>query len=88
VAFDRKFDGEKDYLLLCGIGSHTFSLTGQDDFELEKYKCELGRGYMRITMFLCRANNFETSEGTDTSFKVSELKESENSVLPGSSSSL
>ena len=75
MGFDGKFDGEKDDLLYED-GSHTLSLPGQDDFELDKYKCELGRDYTRITMFLCTAADFETSEGTDTSFKVSELKES------------
>ena len=75
MAFDGKFD------LLYEDGSHTLSLPGQDDFELDKYKCELGRDYTRITMFLCTAADFETSEGTDTSFKVSELKESKNSVI-------
>ena len=64
VAFDRKFDGEEDYLVLYEDGSHALYLPGQEgeDFELEKYKNELGRDYKRITMYLCTTAEFEMSE--------------------------
>ena len=42
-AFDRKFGHEEDYFLLFEDGSHAISLPGQEeDFQLEKYKTELG----------------------------------------------
>lgn len=43
-AFDRKFDHEEGYFPLFEDGSHTICLPGQEeDFQLEKYKTELGR---------------------------------------------
>ena len=67
VAFDRKFDGEEDYVLLYEDGSHALCLPGQEEeFELEKYKTELVRDYKRVTMYLCTTADFEMSEGTDS----------------------
>ena len=49
AAFDRKFDPEEDYMLLFEDGSHAVYLPGQEeDFELEKYKTELGKDYKKI----------------------------------------
>jgi len=48
-AFDRKFDPEEDYVLLYEDGSHALCLPGQEeDFQLEKYKTELGRDYREL----------------------------------------
>ena len=76
AAFDRKFDPEEDYFVLYEDGSHALSLPGQeDDFELEKYKNELGKDYRRITMYLCTAADYEMSEGTDiTESDISDFK--------------
>ena len=66
AAFDRKFDPEEDYMLLFEDGSHAVYLPGQEeDFELEKYKTELGKDYKRITMYLCTTADFEMSEDND-----------------------
>ena len=63
VAFDRKFDGEEDYVVLYEDGSHAIFLPGQeDDFRLETYKTELGRDFKRITMYLCTTADFELSQ--------------------------
>ena len=34
----------------------------EEDFQLEKYKTELGKDYKRITMYLCTTVDFEMSE--------------------------
>ena len=84
VAFDKKFDGEEDYVLLYEDGSHALCLPGQEqEFELEKYKTELGRDYKRVTMYLCTTADFEMSEGTDST--ESELSDSKPSTISGSS---
>ena len=84
VAFDRKFDGEEDYVLLYEDGSHALCLPGQEEeFELEKYKTELGRDYKRVTMYLCTTADFEMSEGTDST--ESELSDSKPSTVSDSS---
>jgi len=63
AAFDRKFDPEEDYVLLFEDGSHAVYLPGQEeDFQLEKYKTELGKDYKRITMYLCTTADFEMCE--------------------------
>lgn len=66
VAFDRKFDPEEDYVLLFEDGSHAICLPGQqEDFQLEKYKTELGKDYKRITMYLCTTADLEMSETSE-----------------------
>ena len=71
AAFDRQFDPEEDYVLLFEDGSHAVYLPGQEeDFQLEKYKTELGKDYKRITMYLCTAD-FEMSEDNPTNSELS-----------------
>ena len=83
-AFDRKFDPEEDYVLLFEDGSHAVYLLGQEeDFQLEKYKTELGKDYKRITMYLCTTADFEMSE--DNNPTNSELSISEPINAPESS---
>jgi len=42
VVFDRKFDGEKDYVLLYEDGSHPLCLPGEEEeFELENIRLNL-----------------------------------------------
>lgn len=66
IAFDRKFDPEEDYVLLFEDGSHAICLPGQEeDFQLEKYKTELGKDYKRITMYLCTTADLEMSETSE-----------------------
>ena len=66
AAFDRKFDPEEDHVLLFEDGSHAVCLPGQEeDFQLEKYKTELGKDYKRITMYLCTTAEFEMSEDSN-----------------------
>ena len=85
AAFDRKFDGEEDYVVLYEDGSHALCLPGQEeDFQLEKYKTELGKDYKRITMYLCTTADFEMSEGTD----ITESEPSDSMPTPVSESSL
>ena len=85
AAFDRKFDPEEDYVLLFEDGSHAVYLPGQEeDFQLEKYKTELGKDYKRITMYLCTTADFEMSE--DNNPTNSELSFSTPIKMPESSS--
>ena len=85
AAFDRKFDPEEDYVLLFEDGSHAVYLPGQEeDFQLEKYKTELGKDYKRITMYLCTTADFEMSE--DNNPTNSELSFSTPINMPESSS--
>ena len=64
VAFDRKFDGDEDYVVLYDDGSHAIFLPGKEgDFHLETYKTELGKDFKRIKMyFLCTATDYEKSQ--------------------------
>lgn len=83
-AFDQKFDPEEDNVLLFEDGSHAVYLPGQEeDFQLEKYKTELGKDYKRITMYLCATADFEMSE--DNNPTNSELSFSEPTNVPESS---
>ena len=72
------------YVLLFEDGSHAVYLPGQEeDFQLEKYKTELGKDYKRITMYLCTTADFEMSE--DNNPTNSELSISEPINAPESS---
>ena len=83
-AFDRKFDHEEDYFFLFEDGSHAMCLPGQEeDFQLEKYRTELGTDYKRITMYLCTKADFEMSEDDN----ITKLESSSSKTVTGFGSS-
>lgn len=61
-AFYKGFlkEGE-EYLLLLEDGSHALFLPGhtKEFFTLRRYKEEVGRGYRRMTLYLCSREDFE-----------------------------
>lgn len=62
-AFNRKFDAEQQHVLVYEDGSDAQLMPGgKNFFQLDNYKAEVGKDFKRITLYLCTAEDFNTSE--------------------------
>jgi len=52
-------DPEKDYVFLFEDKSFATYFSGQNDFQLEKHKTELGKDYKRIIMYVSNVSSLE-----------------------------
>ena len=62
-AFNRKFDTDKEHVLVYEDGSHAQLMPGgKSFFQLDNYKAEVGKDFKRITLYLCTTEDLNSSE--------------------------